>query len=271
MSEIGKAIRSSQITNRKSGKLVVVAMDHSPAIGPCPGLIDPVDTVRKMAPAHPDSLFMHKGNIKKVYPILIEHRIPFLLSITTATVIGPAPERVYLVDTVEYAAQIGASGVSMRIFVGCQYEMEMIKALGQVSAECEKYGLVLMAMMYPKGFENDYNVQLVKHASRLGAELGADYVKTYYTGDAQSFSEVTESCPAPIVMSGGAKTDTAYDFLVTVKGAMDGGAAGVAVGRNIWQHPNPAAMLEAVNKIVHDGLSPEEVVQSMGAKINPPK
>ncbi len=268
MSEIGKAIRSSQITHPKSGKTVVVAMDHCPAIGPVPGLIDPVDTVRKLAPGHPDSLFMHKGNIKKVYPILIEYRIPFLLSISTATTIGPAPDRVFLADTVEYAAQIGASGVSMRIFVGCEYEIEMLKALGQISAECEQYGLVLMAMMYPKGFENDYDVKLVKHAARLGAELGADFVKTYYTGDPQSFAQVTESCPAPIVMSGGAKTDTARDFLAQVKGAMDGGAAGVAVGRNIWQHPDPAAMLEAVNKVVHEGLTPEEVVRSMGDKIN---
>lgn len=271
MSEIGKAIRRGQITHPKSGNTVVVAMDHCPAIGPVPGLIDPVETVRKMAPGHPDSLFMHKGNIKAVYPILIEYRIPFLLSISTATWIGPAPERVYLVDTVEYAAQIGASGVSMRIFVGCEYEMEMIKALGQVSAECEKYGLVLMAMMYPKGFENDYDVKVVKHAARLGAELGADFVKTYYTGDPHTFSEVTTSCPAPVVMSGGAKTDTAQDFLAQVKGAMDGGAAGVAVGRNVWQHTDPAAMLEAVNKVVHDGLTPEEVVRLLGKKINPEK
>ncbi len=258
MSEIGKAIRGSQITNPESGNMVVVAMDHCPAIGPCAGLIDPIETVRKISAGHPDTLFMHKGNIKKVYPILIESRIPFLLSISTATTLGPNPERVYLVDTVEYACQIGASGVSMRIFVGGPFEHEMIQALGQVSAECERYGLVLMAMMYPKGFANDYDPKVVKHAARIGAELGADYVKTYYTGNAESFSEVTASCPAPIVMSGGPKTETAVDFLRTLKGAMDGGAIGVAVGRNVWQHEDPAAMLRAVNAVVHQGISPEE-------------
>ncbi len=263
MSEIGKAIRSSQITNIKSGNLVVVAMDHCPAIGPCQGLIDPYDTVQKLADGHPDCLFMHKGNIKKVYPILMKYRIPFLLSISTATTLSPAPERVYLVDSVEYAAQIGASGVSMRIFVGGQFEHEMVQALGKVSAECEKYGLVLMAMMYPKGFANDYDVKLVSHAARLGAELGSDFVKTFYTGDPQSFKEVTESCPAPIVMSGGPKSDTDLDFLKMVQGAMDGGAKGVAVGRNIWQHPQPALMLKAVNRIVHENKSAEEVVKDM--------
>jgi DhnA family fructose-bisphosphate aldolase class Ia len=155
----------------------------------------------------------------------------------------------------------------MRIFLGGPYEHEMIQALGRVSAECERHGLVLMAMMYPKGFENDYDVKLVKHAARLGAELGSDFVKTFYTGDPATFSEVTASCPAPIVMSGGPKTETALDFLRTVKGAMDGGAAGVAVGRNVWQYPDPAAMLRAVNRIVHDGAAAEEALCELDASV----
>ncbi len=265
MSEIGKAIRSSQITNRESGNMVVVAMDHCPAIGPVPGLVDPVDTVRKISAGHPDTLFMHKGNINKVHPILIENRIPFLLSISTATTMGPEPDRVYLVDTVEYAAQIGASGVSMRIFVGSPFEREMIQDLGRVSAECERYGLVLMAMMYPKGSGNDYDPNRIKHAARIGAELGADYVKTYYTGDPETFAQVTASCPAPIVMSGGPKTNTAVEFLRTLRGAMDGGAIGVAVGRNVWQHEDPAAMLRAVNAVVHHGIAPEQAAQEVDA------
>jgi len=258
MPEIGKAVRMGQILNPETGKLVMVAMDHCPVIGPCKGLIDPVDTVRKVCKGRPDTLFMHKGNLKKTYPILIENNISFLLSISTATINGPEPMRVYLVDTVEYAAQIGASGVSMRVFVGPQYEREMIMGLAKVSAQCEKYGMPLMAMMYPGGYDNDFDPKHVKHAARIGAELGADLVKTYYTGSAESFAEVTESCPVPVVMSGGPKTDTLIEFLALVKGAMDGGAAGVAVGRNVWQHSDPVAMLEAVKQVVHGGQSPED-------------
>jgi DhnA family fructose-bisphosphate aldolase class Ia len=103
----------------------------------------------------------------------------------------------------------------------------------------------------------------VKHAARIGAELGADVVKTYYTGDPDSFTEVTESCPVPVVMSGGPKTETAVEFLSTLKGAMDGGAAGVAVGRNVWQHEDPAAMLAAVKDIVHGGVEPEVAAQEL--------
>jgi len=263
VSEIGKAVRLGQVVNAETGKLVIVAMDHCPAIGPCKGMIDPVDTVRKVCKGQPDTLFMHKGILKKVYPILVENRVPFLLSISTATVIGPEPDRVYLVDTVEYASQIGASGVSMRIFVGPQYEREMISNLGKVSAECERYGMLLMAMMYPKGFENDFDPKYVKHAARIGAELGADFVKTYYTGSPETFAEVVESCPVPLVMSGGPKTETAVEFLAMVRGAMDAGAAGVAVGRNVWQHPDPTAMLEAVKKVVHGGASAEQAAKGL--------
>lgn len=258
MSEIGKSIRMSQIVSPDSGKCVIVAMDHCPAIGPCEGMIDPVETVRRVCRGRPDTLFFHKGILKKAAGVLVTSRIPFLLSISTATTLGPEPDRVYLVDTVEYAARVGASGVSMRVFVGPIYEREMIAALGQVSAECERYGMPLLAMMYPKGFENDFDPRLVRHAARLGAELGADIVKTYYTGSPETFAEVTASCPAPVVMSGGPKTKTVVEFLTTVQGAMAGGAMGVAVGRNVWQHPDPAAMLGAVKSVVHRGVAPAE-------------
>jgi predicted phospho-2-dehydro-3-deoxyheptonate aldolase len=258
MSEIGKTVHMSQILNKDSGKCVIVAMDHCPAIGPCEGMIDPVETVRKIALGRPDTLFMHKGILKRSVGLLSANRIPFLLSISTATNLGPDPDRVYLVDTVEYAARIGASGVSMRTFVGTAFEREMIADLGRVSAECERYGLPLLAMMYPKGFENDFDPRVVKHAARIGAELGADIVKTYYTGHPETFAEVTASCPAPVVMSGGPKTKTVVEFLTTLQGAMDGGALGVAVGRNVWQHPDPAAMLEATKAVVHRKVAPAE-------------
>lgn len=264
MSEIGKAVRLSQIIHPTTGKAVIVAMDHCPAIGPCEGMFDPVDTVRKVCRGRPDTLFMHRGNLSRVYQLLAQARIPFLLSISTATTLGPEPDRVYLVDTVEYAARIGASGVSMRTFVGPVHEREMIANVGKMAVECERYGLLLMAMMYPHGFENDFDPKLVKHAARIGSELGADIVKTYYTGSPETFAQVTESCPAPVVMSGGPKTDTEVEFLSTLKGAMDGGAIGVAVGRNVWQHPDPALMLDAIKAVVHDGQSPQAAVSRLG-------
>ena len=144
----------------------------------------------------------------------------------------------------------------MRIFVGAPYDYEMIQNLSKVALECEKYGMPLMAMMYPYGADNMLDPDHLKHAARIGAELGADIVKTYYTGNPETFHEVTESCPVPIVMSGGPKADEPLDFLKMVKGAMDGGAMGVAVGRNVWQSRQPVNMLQAVNMVVHENAEP---------------
>jgi len=257
MSQIGKDFRLAQIINQKSKKQVCVAMDHSPAIGPCEGLIDPVATITAICEGKPDTIFTHFGNIKKSMPVLAAHRMPFLLSISTATTKSLDPTRVYLVDTVEHALQIGACGVSMRIFVGAPYDYEMIQNLSRISLECEKAGMPLMAMMYPHGEKNMLDPEHLKHAARIGAELGADIVKTYYTGDPETFRKVTEACPVPIVMSGGPKADEPIDFLNMVKGAIDGGAMGIAVGRNVWQSKQPVKMLEAINLVVHEGIQPQ--------------
>jgi fructose-bisphosphate aldolase/2-amino-3,7-dideoxy-D-threo-hept-6-ulosonate synthase len=257
MSQLGKDFRLAQIINQKSNRQVCVAMDHSPAIGPCEGLIDPVATIAAVCEGKPDTIFTHFGNIKKAMPVLAASRTPFLLSITTATTKSADPSRVYLVDSVEHALLIGACGVSMRIFVGAPYDYEMIQNLAHVAEECEKLGMPLMAMMYPYGSDNMLNPEHLKHAARIGAELGADIVKTYYTGDPQTFKQVTESCPAPIVMSGGPKADEPIDFLNMVKGALDGGAMGIAVGRNVWQSKQPVKMLEAINLVVHENVQPQ--------------
>jgi DhnA family fructose-bisphosphate aldolase class Ia len=257
MSQLGKDFRLAQIINQKSKRQVCVAMDHSPAIGPCEGLIDPVATIAAICEGKPDTLFTHFGNIKKAMPILAASRTPFLLSISTATTLSADPARVYLVDSVEHALQIGACGVSMRIFVGAPYDYEMIQNLSKVALECEKVGMPLMAMMYPYGENNMLDPVHLKHAARIGAELGADIVKTYFTGNPETFRQVTESCPVPIVMSGGPKADEPIDFLKMVKGAIDGGAMGIAVGRNVWQSKQPVKMLEAINLVVHENAQPQ--------------
>jgi fructose-bisphosphate aldolase / 2-amino-3,7-dideoxy-D-threo-hept-6-ulosonate synthase len=260
MSQIGKDVRLSQIINQETGKQVCVAMDHAPAIGPCEGMIDPVKTMTEVCKGKPDTLFTHFGIIKKTLPILTSTRTPFLLSISTATTMSPDPSRVMLVDSVEHALEIGASGVSMRIFVGAQFEHEMLQNLAKVSLECEKSGMPLMAMMYPHGVENVLDPKYLRHAARIGAELGADIVKTFYSGDPDSFRTVTESCPVPIVMSGGPKADAPIDFLKLVRGAIDGGAIGVAVGRNVWQSPEPAKMIRAIALVIHQGKNPQEAL-----------
>ncbi|MBS7287920.1 MAG: fructose-bisphosphate aldolase, partial [Candidatus Freyarchaeota archaeon] len=127
--------------------------------------------------------------------------------------------------------------------------------------------LSLVAMMYPRGKNIKANPDTIAHASRLGAELGADVVKTPYTGDPETFRKVVEGCPVPVVIAGGPKAETDADVLRMVRGAMDAGAVGVAMGRNAFQHENPVAIVRAVVEIVLNDVDVEEAAERAGLKI----
>jgi DhnA family fructose-bisphosphate aldolase class Ia len=122
-----------------------------------------------------------------------------------------------------------------------------------VSRDCRDYGMPLLAMMYTRGakIKNEYDVSVVKHAARVGAELGADIVKVNYTGSPESFRDVVLGCPVPVVIAGGEKMETDEEILDMVKGSVQAGGAGVSIGRNIFQHDNPAEIVKKISEIVH--------------------
>ena len=121
----------------------------------------------------------------------------------------------------------------------------------------------LIAMMYPRGkaILNPNDVEVVAHAARAGAELGADIVKTNYTGDIDSFRRVVEGCPVPVVIAGGPKTETDMEFLQMIEGAMQAGARGVAIGRNVFQHHDPVKITMAIAAIVNKGKTADEAIK----------
>jgi len=258
MSEIGKKVRLGQIINKESGNAVIVALDHGVVVGPIKGIIDPISTVNIVTEEKPDSIFMPNGLIKLVHPILIKRGIPFIISLDTCTLMGPEPDLFMLADTVDHAMSLGASGVSMHVLIGPEKTSEMLKGLAKVSEACDRLGMPLLAIMYPQGFENDFDVAKVKWAARIAAELGADIVKTYYTGSKVTFAEVVQSCPIPVLLSGGDIAKDPKDFLTVLKNTIDVGGHGCAVGRNVWQYKEPQAMLRAIKKVVHKHSSVED-------------
>ncbi|TDA25661.1 MAG: fructose-bisphosphate aldolase, partial [Archaeoglobi archaeon] len=124
---------------------------------------------------------------------------------------------------------------------------------GEISKACQEWGMPLLAMMYPRGEKiNQFDPKAVALAARVGAELGADIVKTNFTGDVESFRKVVEGCPVPVVIAGGPKMSSVEELLQMVRMAMDAGASGVAIGRNIFQAENPTKMTRAIAMIVHE-------------------
>jgi len=164
------------------------------------------------------------------------------------------------VATVEEALKIGADAVSIHVNVGAEDESRMLSTLGEISRHCQEWGMPLLAMMYPRGrkIKDEYSAESIAHAARVGAELGADIVKTNYSGDPDSFASVVDSCPVPVVIAGGPKVETELDLLRMVEGAIASGARGVAIGRNVFQHQDPELITRRICGVVHKGLKAEE-------------
>jgi DhnA family fructose-bisphosphate aldolase class Ia len=249
MSQIGKAMRLANIYGGKK-RLVIVPMDHGPEMGPVKGIENPVKVIENLSKEKPNAFMIHRGILIKSYHILTSFNIPFILKLNTVNTEGRDTDRDILVDSVEDAVRFGASGVAFEFLMGSKYEYEMLRDLGSVASESEKWGLPLLVMAYPTGYSNNYDVSLIKHAVRIVSELGADIVKTSYTGSFETFAEVVDTSPVPVVMAGGEKIDRFEEVLQIVENVIKAGAEGVMIGRNIFQADDPAKALNEIEKIV---------------------
>lgn len=265
MINIGKSIRMERIMNRNTQKTVVVPMDHGATVGPIDGLIDLSKAVNMVAEGGANAVIGHVGLPR------YGHRhhgkdIGLILHLSASSMLSPKPNRKVLVNTVENAVRMGADGVSIHVNVGDENEAEMLADFGRIAVECGYWGMPLIAMMYPRGpkIDNEKSLEVVKIAARIGAELGADFVKTNYTGDPDSFARVVEGCPAPILIAGGSKSSAAEMFK-TIEDAMKAGARGLSIGRNVFQHRNPTLFVKAACAIVHDNFTAQEALEMLRA------
>jgi fructose-bisphosphate aldolase/2-amino-3,7-dideoxy-D-threo-hept-6-ulosonate synthase len=236
-------------------------MDHGVTNGPIPGLIDLEQSINLVAEGGANAVLGHVGLA------LYGHRrggrdIGLILHLSASTAIGPDPNDKVIVNTVTNAMKMGADAVSMHVNIGADSEARMLSDLGKIAVECMEWGMPLLAMMYPRGrkIPDEHAVEHVRLAARVAAELGADVVKTVYTGDPESFREVTRGCPVPVVVAGGSKTDD-RSTLEMIEGAMEAGAAGISIGRNAFQHASPDRFIRAASVIVHQGRSVEEAME----------
>ncbi len=259
MNKTGKAIRMERILDRKTRKTVIVPMDHGLTVGPIEGLIDLEDAVNKVAEGGANAVLGHMG-----LP-LYGHRgygrdVGLIIHLSASSSLGPDPNHKVLVTSVEDGIRVGADAVSIHVNVGADDEAHMLADLGKVARTCDLWGMPLLAMMYPRGqkVKSEHDVEYVKHAARIGAELGVDIVKTNYTGSPETFKEVVRGCSVPVVIAGGPKMDTEHQVLEMVRDAIDVGASGLSIGRNIFQAENPTLFVRRLSKIVHEDYTVEE-------------
>ncbi|MEJ2260927.1 MAG: 2-amino-3,7-dideoxy-D-threo-hept-6-ulosonate synthase [Nitrosopumilaceae archaeon] len=256
----GHQIRLNRIMRK--GMMLCIPMDHGISNGPIEGLEDPVSTIYNCEGHGLTSIIINKGIIKALPR---PTKVGVLVHFSSSTSLSMSPNRKMLTGTVKEAVRLGADGVSLHINIGGKEEPEMLEQLGMTAEQCHKWDMPLLAMMYPRGenVKNPHDPEIVGHVARIGAECGADIVKTVYTGDVDSFSKIVKSTPVPIVIAGGPKAKTDLDILQMTEDAITAGAKGVTYGRNIFAHKTPEKMVEALASIIFKKESAKEAMKKI--------
>jgi class I fructose-bisphosphate aldolase len=251
---------------KKDGRAFILAMDHGNGLNVLPELNDTGSIIEKAVAGGIDALLTTFG-IASTFQKEIGN-IGLILRIDGGTSQISANKNASMsnIYEIEDAIRLGADGVLCMGFPGAQNEDITLKDLAYNAARCREWGLVLGAEMLPRGFEpvedsrDPANIAL---ACRIGAELGADFIKTEYTGDKESFKKVVDGCYKPILILGGGRVKTEEDLLKTVKDSIEAGGRGVVMGRNIWKHPKPDKLCRAIAKIIHEDADIKEALKQL--------
>jgi DhnA family fructose-bisphosphate aldolase class Ia len=264
---LGKRARLNRIFSSPSRRLVTVALDHPIAFDLAPGLARIREVLARVVEGEPDAVTMMKGIAEHCYE---PHagRVPLIVQTSCFT--PGIPGRDHQIAWVDDALRLGADAIAMTITVGTKHQGEHVAMLGKLVSAAAPVGLPVVAHIYPKGElvpdDERYSVRWVLYAARLGAEVGVDLVKLFYTGSPESFREVVEACPVPVVAAGGVRLDTTRQVLEMARGVVHAGAAGVTYGRNVWGADDIPAVVRALKAVVHDDASVDEALAAGARK-----
>jgi class I fructose-bisphosphate aldolase len=250
----GKQIRLGRIVGRDR-RTVIVPVDQSITSGPIAGLDGIGRTIRKVLEGQPDAMIMHRGPVAA--GLWHPGTAGLIVHLSAATQLSGDAQVKTVVCSVEEAVHLGADAVSVHISLGMGNERDnrALTDFGKVSDACARWGMPLLAMMYVYGKPLEDQAEAIIHAARIGGELGADLIKVNYTGDPASFRRLIDTSYAPVVIAGGSADGDGRDLLTQIELAMSLGAAGVCIGRNVFQHPDPSKMVRAISAVVHHGYS----------------
>ncbi|MEV8021411.1 2-amino-3,7-dideoxy-D-threo-hept-6-ulosonate synthase [Streptomyces sp. NPDC086554] len=245
-------LRLRRLFRHGDGRLFVVPLDHSVTDGPLPRG-DLNSLLGELAGTGVDAVVLHKGSLRHV-----DHGwfadMSLIMHLNASTRHAPDPDAKYLVAHVEEGLRLGADAVSVHVNMGSHQEARQIADLAAVAGECERWNVPLLAMVYARGpqIPDSRAPELVAHAASLAADLGADVVKTDYAGTPEQMADVVAACPIPVIVAGGPRSAETDMVLAHVSGALRGGAAGVAMGRNVFESDKPGWMATSIARLVHE-------------------
>lgn len=250
-------------------RYLIVPMDHGITIGAVAGLADIESTIDAVTRGGADAILTQRGIAPRVHPH--KNGAGYIVHLNGSTILGPDANDKRLTGSVESALRAGADGVSYHINVGSAHEPEQLETLASITEKADQFGVPVLAMTYARGRhlpgdDPEHDAENLAHAARIGEELGANLIKTAYSGNPESFTEVVSATRLPVVIAGGAKGSD-YETVEMVRGAMDAGAAGVSMGRSIFQHDDPEAITRAVAAVIHDEATAEDALTEAGLKL----
>jgi len=239
---------------QKDGKALFLPIDHGYFQGPTHGLERPGETIKPII-QYADGLMLTRGILRNCVDPAIEK--PIIMRVSGAvSVVGEDLANESVVTSIQEIIRLNASAVSMSVFVGTKYENKSLTNLSKLIDECEDNGIPVMAVCAVGKELEKREARYLALAARIVAEIGARVVKTYYCKD--NFEKIVDGCPVPVVIAGGPKTETQREVFDFVYDGIQKGAAGVNLGRNIWQTEYPVASIKAIRAIIHEGYTAQE-------------
>jgi DhnA family fructose-bisphosphate aldolase class Ia len=247
---------------RDDGRSLIVAMDHGCGLNVYPALARPTDVLDAVVAGGADAVLTTPGIVKQFSQDLKSLAVILRLDGGSSQLAEVESVECNLLYSVEDALRLSADAVACMGFPGTALEAQTLGNVAKLAAQCDAWGIPLMAEMLPGGLVNSKlrTVENIRLAARIGVELGADFIKTEYVESPEGFQQVTENCYRPVLILGGAKRDDERGLFSRVSSSLKMGAAGVVMGRNVWGHARPKAMVKALCAMIHNNASVDEAM-----------
>jgi putative autoinducer-2 (AI-2) aldolase len=249
----GMKNRLARIIKPKTGRTLMLAIDHGYFLGPISKLESPSKRIIPLLP-YADAIMPVRGGLRTSFDPTID--IPIVLRVSGGnSIVGKDLSNEGITTSMEEAIRLNAAAVALSIYVGTEHEHQTLINLSKLVNEGQRYGIPVLAVTAVGKELEKRDARYLALCCRIAAELGAHFVKTYYC---EGFEKVANGCPVPLVIAGGPKLNNEMDVFQMTYNALQEGAIGVDMGRNIWQHDFPVAMIKAIRAIVHKKATPKE-------------
>lgn len=249
----GMKNRFSRIIKPETGRSLILPIDHGYFLGPTRKLEDPWKTVDPLIP-YSDALMLTRGILRS--SMNPDINIPIVLRVSGgSSILSGDLSNETITTSIFEAIRLNASALSLSIFVGAPNEHQSLANLSSLVDDAEDYGIPVLAVTAVGKELEKRDARYLALCCRIAAEFGARFVKTYYC---DGFEKVVEGCPVPVLIAGGPRMNTEMDAFQTTYDALQSGAVGVIMGRNIWQNDHSVAMIRAMRSVIHENLTPKE-------------